>query len=248
MTNPESFESATNSITDWELAEETLALSSVFRVTYLYGPAGIGKTYTAMRAGLNGRGVYALTLTQETPSDEVRGHYLPTEAGGLAWHDGVLIRAMREGARVVINEISHASNDVESFLYPVLESPETAAVTLPTGETVRPAEGFNVVLTDNFPPDQLKAALRDRFDSVLHIAQPHPKAVEQIDDRFRPMAVKLFAADLGHDDDRRVSIRGWLRLQAASKAMQSDARAFAACFGRAKGGRLYDAWLLMQAK
>jgi MoxR-like ATPase len=223
--------------TGWELIERVLESPALGRI-YLWGKAGIGKTYCAYHKGRIARGVYAITLTQEMPASELRGHYLP-KGDHFEWHDGPVIRAMREGARLVINEILHASDDVLSFLFPILEFVETARITLPTGETVTPAPGFHCVMTDNAAPDDLPAPLRDRFDALLEINEPHPEALAKLPDALREVARRGFALD----DDRRVSIRGWLGLARLEPEL-GLADACAVVFGAERGSQIHDAIVL----
>ena len=61
---------------DWAFIETVLGSTEV-RTVYLYGPPGIGKTFSAYHAGRVDDGVYAITLTEDTPAAELRGHYLP---------------------------------------------------------------------------------------------------------------------------------------------------------------------------
>ena len=228
---------STTAIITWELIERVLGSPTLCRI-YLWGKAGIGKTYCAYHKGRVGRGVYAITLTQEMPASELRGHYLP-KGDHFEWHDGPVIRAMREGARLVINEILHASDDALSFLFPILEFEETARITLPTGETVTPATGFHTVLTDNAPPDDLPPALRDRLDAVLEINEPHPEALALLPEALREVARRGFALD----DDRRVSIRGWLGV-ARLEAELGLADACCVVFGAERGSQIHDAIVL----
>ena len=99
---------------DWDFVEEILA-SPLAHTLYLSGPPGIGKTYTAYHSGLKGREVFSVSLTPETPAAELRGFWMP-KGDQFVWTDGVFLAAMRKGARVVINEISHASHDVLAIL------------------------------------------------------------------------------------------------------------------------------------
>ena len=225
----------------WELVEKLLASSAVDRI-YLWGPPGIGKTWVAYHKGRIERGVYAITLTPETPASELRGHFLP-KGSEVVWHDGPVLRAMREGARLVINEPSHASEDALAFLYPILEFHETARITLPTGETVKPAPGFNVVLTDNSPPDDLPPALRDRFDVTLEVKEPHPEALQALSEPLREAARR----SLGLEAERRVSLRRWLVLDRLRHEL-GLAEASLAVLGVERGPQILDAIQLAGAR
>jgi MoxR-like ATPase len=225
--------SAASRIT-WELIERVLASLVLGRI-YLWGRPGIGKTWAAYHKGRIERGVYAMTLTPEMPASELRGNWMP-KGGDLMWQDGPVVRAMREGARLVVNEPSHAGDDVIAFLYPILEMPETARITLPTSETVRPAPGFHVVLTDNCPPDDLPPALRDRFDAILEVNEPHPEALAVLSEPLREVARRSFALE----DERRVSLRGWIVLDKLRLEL-GLADACLVQFGAERGSQVFDA-------
>ncbi|HEX6884411.1 MAG TPA: AAA family ATPase [Planctomycetota bacterium] len=226
--------------TDWGFNERVLGSRHV-RTVYIWGPPGFGKTYAAYRVALNGP-LYALTLTEDTPAAELRGHYLPV-GERMEWRDGPVVLAMRAGARLVLNEVSHAGPDCLSFLHPILENPDTAMLTLPTGETVRPAPGFKCFVTDNVPPEELPLALRDRFDVVLEVREPHPAALAGLDPRLLGLAVRSFSLE----PERRVSIRGWLSVQRLLPEF-SLREALMAVFGPARGGQIHDALLLGEAQ
>jgi MoxR-like ATPase len=218
----------------WPLIERALACAGLGRI-YLFGPPGVGKTYAAYMHGRIGRGVFACTLTQETPAAELRGTYLP-QGDAIVWHDGPVIRAMKTGARLVLNELTHGSDDALAFLYPVLEHPETARLTLPTGETVLPAAGFHVVATDNQPPDSLPPALQDRFDAQLEVSEPHPSALAQLAEPLRDAARRSF----GLGEERRVSVRSWLTLDRVRRELGLR-DACLVVFGAERGTLLFDA-------
>jgi nitric oxide reductase NorQ protein len=233
-------ESKTDTI-DWELIERVLGSEAAMRI-YLYGLPGVGKTYAAYTNGLVERGLYACTLMPETPAAELRGTYLPM-GDSIVWHDGPVVRAMREGARLVLNELSHASEDALAFLYPVLENSDTARITLPTGETVVPAPGFQVVVTDNAAPDDLPAALRDRFDAVLEIREPHPSALAQLSEPLREVVRRGMALD----EERRVSVRPVLAIDRLAKEFGLRI-ACLIVLGAARGSLFHDALVLAGAK
>lgn len=183
---------------EWIHIERILALD---HNVVLYGPPGTGKTLAASKRDK----VYSVTVTMETPAAELRGHYLP-RGDSFEWHDGPAIRAWREGARLVLNEIDQASGDAATFLHAILDDPDVARLTLPTGETVRPARGFHVVATTNAAdlPLVLPEALLDRFAARIHVDAPHPQALSAL--RNNGLA-SLVAATIRNDPDKRVSMR-----------------------------------------
>ena len=219
---------------NWQLIARVLA-SPLVRTVYIYGPPGTGKTYAALRMGRVGKHPYSITLTEDTAAAEMRGFYLLKGTDGV-WHDGPFVRAMREGARLVINELSHAAADVLALLYPVLESFETARLTLPTGETISPAPGFHVVVTDNFPPDRLPEPLQDRFVAILEVLEPHPDAFANLDPELRVLAESAAAIS----DERRLSARRWQNIQALKDEFGLE-QTCKLCCGPERGQMLFDA-------
>lgn len=189
----------------------------------LYGPPGTGKTHLAVD-----RAAYSLTLTAETPAAELRGHYVP-KGSEFVWQDGPALRAWREGARLVLNEIDQASGDALTFLYAILDDPETAMLTLPTGETVRPAPGFQAVATTNRIDlaNVIPAALLDRFAVRIHVTEPHPSALSRLP---KPLS-DIVSGTLDKADDRRVSLRQALAYHALHDKLNDARLAAMAVFG-----------------
>jgi MoxR-like ATPase len=225
---------------DWKFVEQVLG-SRQARTVYLWGPPSVGKTFVSVRSGLGDREVFVITVTPDTSAAELRGYFMP-KGREFVWVDGVFVKAMRTGARIVINEIAYASSDVLAILHPVLESRETAQLTLPSLETVYPAEGFQVICTDNLPMDQLPAALQARFVSCLHVTEPHPDALARLPEDLREAALRTF--DL--EADRAVSLRGWLAVH-AFEAEFDRKFALRAVFGRERGDQLFRATVLGSA-
>ncbi len=226
--------------TDWALVEELLS-SEEMRTMFLYGDPSLGKTYAAYHFGRTGEEIYAITLTEDTPAAELRGHYVPVE-GELVWRDGPFTAAMRNGSRLVINEVTHGPPEAQSLLYPVLESIETARLTLPTNETVRPAPGFQVICTDNLTPDELPDALQDRFDCTIEVTEPHPNAFDKLPADLRQAARRSFALESA----RRVSIRRWLAIDRL-RGKIGLRKACHAVLGPARGDQIMDALNLGKA-
>ncbi len=189
---------------NWSIIDAVIATS---RRVLLNGLPGTGKTYAAARRNVKeDQAVYQITMTEETPAAEIRGHFLP-KGDEMVWMDGPAIRAWREGARLVINEIDRASADSLSLMYAILDDPEFAELTLPTGETVRPAKGFHVVATMNGEPYDLPLALRDRFPVTIEVTDVNPEAIAALP---TDLQVPARESALVSDEDRRLSIRLWM--------------------------------------
>lgn len=189
----------------------------------LYGPPGTGKTHVATPPDITS---YSLTMTEDMPVAELRGHYVP-HGNEFIWMDGPAIRAWREGVRLVINEIDKASAEAMTFLHVILDDPRTARLTLPTGETVVPHAGFNVIATMNGEPHDLPEALRDRFPVKILVDSINPEALEKLPEDLREVAHRT---SMVKDHSRRLSIRAWKEYDHLRNKI-GDGYAGPACFG-----------------
>ena len=194
----------------WKLV--SAAIGNADRVL-LYGPPGTGKTYAAAtnKVGLNMDGnpnVYQITMTEDTASANLEGFYKPSSDGGFEWHDGIAIQAWRNGGRLVINEIDHASPDAMTFLHAILDDKDIAQLTLNNDnkETVRPEPGFTVIATTNSLPESLPMALKDRFPVKINVDKIHPIALERFPKSWRNT---ISDTSLSMDSEQRLSIRAW---------------------------------------
>ena len=185
---------------DWNRIETVIAES---RMVLLYGPPGTGKTTAAVRAG-SPASFFNVTLTDESPAAELRGHFVP-RGGDFVWMDGPAMRAFRDGSRLVLNEVDKASDDALDFLHALLDDADMAAITLPTGETVNPGPAFQCIATMNGQPEDLPDAVLSRLATRLEILEPHPAAIAHF-----PVAVQdAIRGTIGVENDRRSELRAW---------------------------------------
>jgi MoxR-like ATPase len=186
-------------LSSWKLAELVIPDE---RIVLLYGPPGTGKTYAANKAGTPSV-ISNITVTEETPAAELRGHFIP-RGGEFHWMDGPALARYRNGGRLVLNEIDKASGDAMVFCHALLDDADISAITLPTGETVTPHPDFQCVATMNGIPEDLPDALSDRFTVHIAIDKPHPSAVKLL-----PKDLQKAARTTVFAGDRAVSLRGW---------------------------------------
>lgn len=221
--------------TDWDLYEKALTDCNRLLVT---GPPGVGKTYLAQNLGRDAAEVDTIKAFPNMPAQYIQGMFIPKEDGSLGWLDGPATKAMRLGHRVIIDEIGNTDEEAQGMLLGYCDSQESAYVTLPTGKTLRPANGYQVVATSNFPPEALPDALRSRFTAVVHVGEVNPDAMELLPYDWRQTAERSLALD---DAERGMSMRQWLEFDRLVNTVGWHMEmAAAVAFGRGAGQELMD--------
>lgn len=176
----------------------------------LFGPPGTGKTYAGLNIGTRGESI-RLICTEEMTDGDIVGRFLPNDRGGMTWHEGAVIRAWRNGSRLVIDEIDKANGDIMATLLAMTDTHDSSKWEHPTTkEIVKPHPEFSVVMTTNLERMiDLPDALRDRFPVQIRINEPHPNAIARLPEEWREIA--RASADLD-DIEARASIRAFLEV------------------------------------
>lgn len=199
----------------WRLA--ILAMHKAPRVL-LYGLPGTGKSYAATITREHPAGtverddVLSLTLHEDASASDIIGGYLPKQ-GKWDWRDGPAVQAWRTSherpVRLVLNEIDQAAGPVLTALYAILDDPESAVLTLPTGETLRPnPANLQIVSTMNGQPCDLPEALYDRHDAESRLDAPHPDSLAKLPAEWREIAAGLTSAT-ARTEGRGTTPRDW---------------------------------------
>lgn len=141
----------------------------------LIGDTGCGKTTfvrdLAQRKGIE---LFRLNLTGQTGVDEFLGKWLASPEKGTYWLDGLLIRAMKEGKWIVLDEINMALPEILSALHSLLDDDKKVVMKEFDGSVIRPHKDFRLFATMN-PEDEyagtkeLNKAFLSRFPVVMNI-------------------------------------------------------------------------------
>jgi len=160
---------------------EKIIQSKIFYPTYITGLSGNGKTMMVEQACARSNREYVrVQITPETDEDDLIGGFRLVN-GETVFNKGPVIKAMEQGAVLLIDEIDRGSNKI-MCLQGVLEG--KPVLIKKTGEVVSPSNGFNVIATANtkgkgsddgrfIAATIIDEAFLERFTITLE--QPYPK-------------------------------------------------------------------------
>ena len=134
----------------------------------LQGPTSSGKTsMVEYLARVSGNYCVRINNHEHTDLQEYLGTYVSETNGQIVYREGVLVRALREGHWIVLDELNLASSDILEALNRLLD--DNRELLIPeTQELVRPHRNFMLFATQN-PPGLyggrkvLSRAFRNRF-------------------------------------------------------------------------------------
>ena len=125
---------------------KAIIASNSFYPTYVTGLSGNGKTMMIEQACAKaGKHYIRVQITPETDEDDLIGGFRLVN-GETVFAEGPDIKAMKQGALLLIDELDRGSNKI-MCLQGVLEG--KPVLIKKTGEVVTPASGFNVMATAN---------------------------------------------------------------------------------------------------
>ena len=161
---------------------KAIIASNSFYPVYITGLSGNGKTMMVEQACAKSSKHYIrVQITPETDEDDLIGGFRLVN-GETVFAEGPVIKAMKQGALLLIDELDRGSNKI-MCLQGVLEG--KPVLIKKTGEIVTPAKGFNVIATANtkgkgsedgrfIAANIIDEAFLERF--TITMEQPYPSA------------------------------------------------------------------------
>ena len=160
--------------------------SKMFYPIFITGLSGNGKTMMVEQAcAKNKREMYRVNITCRTDEDDLLGGFRLVD-GQTIWFDGPVVKAMKTGAILLLDEIDLASDEI-MCLQPILEGKGVFLKKI--NKFVQPTEGFQVFATANTKGQGdehgkfvgtgfLNEAFLERFP--VTVEQTYPKKVTEI--------------------------------------------------------------------
>jgi hypothetical protein len=122
------------------------ALRSAGVPAMLYGPHGTGKT-SMVEAAFGD--LITVAGDNDTTVGDLLGEYTQNPDGTYAFVHGPVVRAMREGRALLIDDATLIDANVLAVLYPALDGRREIVIKAHKGEVVTAAEGFYVIAGHN---------------------------------------------------------------------------------------------------
>lgn len=168
---------------------ENFFKDDMFFNIYVVGPKGAGKTRTILKIHENlDRPIYRVNISIETDEDSLIGGFR-LKNGETVFDYGPVIRAMKEGATLLLDEIDLGHPQRLMCLQSILEG--SGYHIKRTDERIFPKKGFKIIATANTKgagdetgqyvgTQILNAAMKDRFSIFYEFDYPSESVEKEI--------------------------------------------------------------------
>lgn len=191
----------------------------------MYGPPGTGKTSVIEAA-------FPDLLTVQGDGDttvaDFVGEYTQTDDGRYVFVHGPLVRAMREGVPLFIDDATLIPPTVLAVVYPAMDGRRQIIIKANGGEVVDAAQGFYVVAGHNpgVHGAILTDALSSRFSVHVHVSTDYDLAAQlQIDKRAVKAARNLATRHAKGEIGWAPQLRELIAFQKIADVLGADAAA-----------------------
>lgn len=143
----------------------------------LYGPPGTGKT-SAVEAAFPD--LLTVQGDGDTTVADFVGEYTQTDDGRYVFVHGPLVRAMRDGVPLFIDDATLIAPTVLAVVYPAMDGRRQIVIKANGGEVVDAAPGFYVIAGHNpgVHGAILTDALSSRFSAQIHVVTDYDLAAQ----------------------------------------------------------------------
>ncbi|MEV6602764.1 AAA family ATPase [Kutzneria sp. NPDC051319] len=191
----------------------------------MYGPPGTGKT-SVIEAAFGD--LITIQGDGDTTVADIVGEYTQTPDGKFVFVHGPLVRAMREGRTLFIDDATLIPPSVLAVVYPAMDGRRQIMIKANGGETVDAAPGFYVVAGHNpgVHGAVLSDALASRFSVQIQVSTDYDLATQLKIDKRAVAVARNLATRQAHGEIRWApQLRELLAFQKIADVLGVDAAA-----------------------
>jgi MoxR-like ATPase len=191
----------------------------------MYGPPGTGKT-SVVEAAFGD--LVTVQGDGDTTVADIVGEYTQTPDGKFVFVHGPLVRAMREGRTLFIDDATLIPPTVLAVVYPAMDGRRQIMIKANSGEVIDAAPGFYVVAGHNpgVHGAVLSDALASRFSVQIQVSTDYDLATQlKIDTRAVSVARNLSTRQANGEIRWAPQLRELLAFQKIADVLGDDAAA-----------------------
>lgn len=191
----------------------------------MYGPPGTGKT-SVIEAAFGD--LITIQGDGDTTVADIVGEYTQTPDGKFVFVHGPLVRAMREGRTLFIDDATLIPPTVLAVVYPAMDGRRQVIIKANGGEVVDAAPGFYVVAGHNpgVHGAVLTDALASRFSVQIQVSTDYDLATQLKIDKRAVAVARNLATRQAHGEIRWApQLRELLAFQKIADVLGEDAAA-----------------------